>query len=161
MTTLTYKPTLPLICCSDSQVDLVKKEGASAQQQVIRVAEQLNGLHSFQQTFWVSALRAQGMTKLKDFLTQRCGYLTDRWFDSDSTSMLYCAALIQTGLTATTAVSATKILATIDSGFLQRQCSYALPVFSDAVMAACFVFVTSGMHTVPALNSIYAIALGV
>ena len=53
------------------QVDLVKKEGASAQQQMIRVAEQLNGLHSFQQTFWVSALRAQGMTKLKDFLTQR------------------------------------------------------------------------------------------
>lgn len=56
------------------QVDLVKKEGASAQQQMIRVAEQLNGLHSFQQTFWVSALRAQGMTKLKDFLTQRCEF---------------------------------------------------------------------------------------
>ena len=52
----------------------MKKEGASAQQQMIRVAEQLNGLHSFQQTFWVSALRAQGMTKLKDFLTQRFAF---------------------------------------------------------------------------------------
>ncbi|KAL3152760.1 hypothetical protein ABBQ38_012347 [Trebouxia sp. C0009 RCD-2024] len=54
-----------------NKVDLVKREGASAQQQMIRVAEQLNGLHSFEQTFWVSALRAQGMAKLKDFLLER------------------------------------------------------------------------------------------
>ena len=54
------------------QVDLLKKEGASAQQQAIRVAEQLNGLHNFQQTFWVSALRSQGMAKLKEFLMNRC-----------------------------------------------------------------------------------------
>ena len=53
------------------QVDLVKKEGASAQQQMVRVAEQFNGLHSFEQTFWVSALRDQGMAKLKDFLRDR------------------------------------------------------------------------------------------
>ena len=38
---------------------------------MIRVAEQFNSLHSFEQTFWVSALRAQGMAKLKDFLTDR------------------------------------------------------------------------------------------
>lgn len=56
------------------QVDLVKREGASAQQQMIRVAEQLNGLHSFEQTFWVSALRAQGMAKLKDFLLERSAF---------------------------------------------------------------------------------------
>ena len=49
----------------------MKREGASAQQQMIRVAEQFNSLHSFEQTFWVSALRAQGMAKLKDFLTDR------------------------------------------------------------------------------------------
>jgi GTPase Era involved in 16S rRNA processing len=53
------------------QVDLVKKEGASAQQQMVRVAEQFNGLHNFEQTFWVSALRDQGMAKLKDFLRDR------------------------------------------------------------------------------------------
>ncbi len=53
------------------QVDLVKKEGASAQQQMVRVAEHFNGLHSFEQTFWVSALRDQGMAKLKDFLRDR------------------------------------------------------------------------------------------
>ena len=53
------------------QVDLVKKEGESAQQQMVRVAEHFNGLHSFEQTFWVSALRDQGMTKLKDFLRDR------------------------------------------------------------------------------------------
>ncbi len=53
------------------QVDLMKREGASAQQQMIRVAEQLNGLHSFEQTFWVSALRTQGMDKLKDYLGDR------------------------------------------------------------------------------------------
>lgn len=64
-----YSTYVVIVACL--QVDLVKKEGASAQQQMIRVAEQLNGLHSFQQTFWVSALRAQGMTKLKEFLTQR------------------------------------------------------------------------------------------
>jgi len=57
------------------QVDLVKKEGASAQQQMIRVAEQFNGLHSFEQTFWVSALRDQGMAKLKDFLRDRYNLL--------------------------------------------------------------------------------------
>ena len=62
---------LPLLL----QVDLVKREGASAQQQMIRVAEQLNGLHSFQQTFWVSALRAQGMAKLKDFLNERYDHI--------------------------------------------------------------------------------------
>lgn len=54
-----------------NKVDLVKKEGASAQQQMVRVAEQFNGLHSFEQTFWVSALRDQGMAKLKDFLRDR------------------------------------------------------------------------------------------
>lgn len=54
-----------------SQVDLVKREGAAAQQQVVRIAEQLNDLHDFQQTFWVSALRTQGVTKLKDFLLSR------------------------------------------------------------------------------------------
>lgn len=63
-----------------NKVDLVKREGASAQQQMIRVAEQFNSLHSFEQTFWVSALRAQGMAKLKDFLTDRTtpgGWLMD------------------------------------------------------------------------------------
>lgn len=79
----------------------MKKEGASAQQQMIRVAEQLNGLHSFQQTFWVSALRAQGMTKLKEFLTQRCAFLT-----GDVVFVVYHAALTQTSLTASTAVNA-------------------------------------------------------
>ena len=64
------------------QVDLVKKEGASAQQQMVRVAEQLNGLHSFEQTFWVSALRDQGMAKLKDFLRDRYKIL--------SYSLAYC-----------------------------------------------------------------------
>ncbi|DBA82384.1 TPA: hypothetical protein ACH3X2_000636 [Trebouxia sp. C0005] len=54
-----------------NKVDLVKKEGASAQQQMVRVAEQFNGLHNFEQTFWVSALRDQGMAKLKDFLRDR------------------------------------------------------------------------------------------
>ncbi len=53
------------------QVDLVKKEGSSAKQQMVRVAEHFNGLHSFEQTFWVSALRDQGMAKLKDFLRDR------------------------------------------------------------------------------------------
>ena len=64
------------------QVDLVKKEGASAQQQMVRVAEQFNGLHSFEQTFWVSALRDQGMAKLKDFLRDRYKIL--------SCSLAYC-----------------------------------------------------------------------
>lgn len=59
------------------QVDLVKKQGPSAQQQMVRVAEQLNGLHSFEQTFWVSALRDQGMAKLKDFLQERCAFLLE------------------------------------------------------------------------------------
>ena len=54
----------------------MKREGASAQQQMIRVAEQLNGLHTFEQTFWVSALRAQGMAKLKDFLMERWAFPT-------------------------------------------------------------------------------------
>ena len=54
------------------QVDLVKKEGKSAQQQVLRIAEQLNGLHTFERTFWVSALRTLGIEKLKDFLMERC-----------------------------------------------------------------------------------------
>ncbi|DBA83023.1 TPA: hypothetical protein ACH3X1_006799 [Trebouxia sp. C0004] len=54
-----------------NKVDLIKTGGASAQQQMIRVAEQFNGLHSFERTFWVSALRDQGMAKLKDFLRDR------------------------------------------------------------------------------------------
>ncbi len=66
-----YKPRTSKKSWLWMQVDLVKKEGASAQQQMVRVAEQFNGLHSFEQTFWVSALRDQGMAKLKDFLRDR------------------------------------------------------------------------------------------
>lgn len=53
------------------QVDLLKHESESAQKQMVRVAEQLCQLHSFEKTFWVSALRTQGMSKLQDYLVSK------------------------------------------------------------------------------------------
>ena len=53
------------------QVDLLKTESESAQKQMVRVAEQLSQLHSFEQTFWTSALRTQGVAKLQDYLMSR------------------------------------------------------------------------------------------
>lgn len=57
------------------QVDLLKSESASAQIQMVRVAEQLSKLHSFEQTFWTSALRTQGVAKLQDFLMSRWAHV--------------------------------------------------------------------------------------
>ena len=54
--------------CLWVQVDLVKKEGPSAQKQMVRVAEQFNDMHKFEETFWVSALKDQGVKKLRDYL---------------------------------------------------------------------------------------------
>ena len=54
------------------QVDMLRMEGGSAMKgQALRLCEQFNSMHKFEGSFWVSATRASGVQKLKDYLLSR------------------------------------------------------------------------------------------
>ena len=54
------------------QVDMLRMEGGSAMKdQALRLCEQFNAMHKFEGSYWVSATRASGVQKLKDYLFSR------------------------------------------------------------------------------------------
>ena len=59
-------------CIPWLQVDMLRMEGGSAMKdQALHLCEQFNAMHKFEGSFWVSATRASGVQKLKDYLFSR------------------------------------------------------------------------------------------
>ena len=76
------------------QVDMLRMEGGSAMKdQALRLCEQFNAMHKFEGSFWVSATRASGVQKLKDYLFSRSARQDRASFWGPSRPQLPCLRL--------------------------------------------------------------------